>query len=494
MTDKLHQAIEYEEKNVGKISAEDRPAFHVTGKIGWINDPNGFSTYKGDYHLFYQYHPYSTHWGPMHWGHVKSHDFIKWERLPVAIAPDQKYDGFGCFSGGAIELPDGQQLLMYTGVETRELPDGSKKEFQHQCIAIGDGITYEKYENNPVIAGDKLPQGGDVYDFRDPKIVKKGDNYFCYVGNRTEDGSGSVLVYQSKDAKNWSFTSVLDRSFNQYGRMWECPDLFELEGKSILAVSPQEMEAVGLEFHSGNNAIFVVGKCSEDNKLSREWVQSIDYGLDFYAPQTLETEDGRRVMIAWMQNWDTCSYRKGDTQFFGQMTLPRELSVRDGRIYQLPVREIENYHVEEVVHQNMLVDRETELDGISGRIFDMTLSVDQLHSDFEEFIIRLAKDEAHETRVVYNRKKSIICMDRRHSGVQTDVVCVREFKVNSKKDRIIFRIIMDKNSIELFVNEGEQAASMMIYTEMSADRITFESDGSALVDVKKNKIDLEKLV
>ena len=89
--------------SVGHIPDKERPAFHITPTIGWMNDPNGFSVYKGEYHLFYQYHPYSCEWGPMHWGHVKTKDFIRWERLPAALAPDQeKYDTNGCFSGGAV--------------------------------------------------------------------------------------------------------------------------------------------------------------------------------------------------------------------------------------------------------------------------------------------------------------------------------------------------------------------------------------------------------
>lgn len=93
---------------------KSRPVFHFTAPIGWLNDPNGFSFFKDNYHLFYQYHPYTTKWGPMHWGHAKSADLIKWEHLPVALAPDQNYDCDGCFSGSAIVVED-KLCLMYTG-------------------------------------------------------------------------------------------------------------------------------------------------------------------------------------------------------------------------------------------------------------------------------------------------------------------------------------------------------------------------------------------
>ena len=174
-SDKLQQARDFEARYAAFIPGAERPAFHVTGAIGWINDPNGFSCYKGEYHLFYQYHPYTTEWGPMHWGHVKTKDFIRWERLPAAIAPDTEADRDGCFSGSAVELADGRQMLIYTGVYKTRRTDGRMEEFQQQCVAFGDGVNYEKYPGNPVLDGSDLPAGGSVLDFRDPKVWQEPD-------------------------------------------------------------------------------------------------------------------------------------------------------------------------------------------------------------------------------------------------------------------------------------------------------------------------------
>ena len=110
----LQKARDYEEEHSAAISAAERPAYHLTPYVGWMNDPNGFSFYHGKYHLFYQYNPYATQWGPMHWGHAVSTDLLHWEYLPCAIAPDSPSDnGPGCFSGSATELDDGRQLLLY---------------------------------------------------------------------------------------------------------------------------------------------------------------------------------------------------------------------------------------------------------------------------------------------------------------------------------------------------------------------------------------------
>ena len=249
----LQRARQFEETHMKDISPEERPLYHVTGGTGWINDPNGFSFYKGEYHLFYQYHPYSNEWGPMHWGHMVSKDLIRWERRPVVMAPDQEYDNAGCFSGSALELSDGRHLLMYTGVGKVTEKDGSQKEYQTQCMAVGDGTEYEKYEQNPVITTEVVPEGGSKVDFRDPKIWQEEDGTFYVVAsNATDDGNSAILLFQSKDGFHWEFCSVIDRSDKKLGWMWECPDFFELDGKQILVASPMEMMPDGLKFHVGH--------------------------------------------------------------------------------------------------------------------------------------------------------------------------------------------------------------------------------------------------
>lgn len=142
----LRDARKYEETSEKMINSFERPAFHLSARTGWMNDPNGFSFYDGKYHMFYQYHPYDSHWGSMHWGHAVSSDLLHWSYLPAALAPDSCYDRDGCFSGNALTLPDGRQLLMYTGVEKEQQKNGEILDIQTQCLAIGDGLDYEKYE------------------------------------------------------------------------------------------------------------------------------------------------------------------------------------------------------------------------------------------------------------------------------------------------------------------------------------------------------------
>jgi len=485
---KLQKARDFEAQYGPHIPETERPAFHATPTIGWMNDPNGFSFYKGVCHLFYQYHPYSNEWGPMHWGHLTTRDFLHWERLPAALAPDQEYDAAGCFSGSAVELPDGRQLLMYTGVRRSRDEEGFIRDVQTQCIAVGDGVNYEKRPGNPVLDGGDLPEGGSTVDFRDPKVWREDGALCAVIGNRTADDSGAILLYRSRDeGAHWELVRTIDACHNQYGKMWECPDFFPLDGKQVLLTSPQEMNPVGLEFHAGSGTVCLIGDYDPEGKgFQRQYVQAIDYGLDFYAPQTLLTPDGRRIMIGWMQNWSTTGAKPEHCRWFGQMTLPRELSVKDGRLYQTPVRELESCRDCGMTHRSIPVCGEVNLPGVRGRVLDMTVTVRPTGGElYRWFRIRVAKDGEHETIIRYRPSNGTLKIDRTRSGLPFDIVHTRSFLVRPRNGEIKLRVILDRFSVEVFVNDGEQAASAVIYTRQEADAITFEAGGQALVDVEK---------
>ena len=485
--EKLQKARDYEARYGAIIRAEERPAFHLTPRVGWMNDPNGFCFYRGRYHLFYQYHPYSTQWGPMHWGHAVSRDLLHWEHLPAALAPDQRYDRDGCFSGSALTLGDGRHLLMYTGTRNVPREDGTKTTVQTQCLAFGDGENYIKYERNPVLGEADVPEGFSIHDFRDPKIGRRPDGGFaCIVGNRSDDESGAILLFESEDAIHWRFRSILERSGNEYGKMWECPDLFELDGRHVLLVSPQDMCQAGLEFHNGNGTVCLIGGFDEKTgKFERDRVQAVDYGIDFYAPQTILTPDGRRVMIGWMQNWDTCIAPEG-SKWFGQMSLPRELSLRNGRLIQVPVRELEQLRGRRVHYENVPVRAETVLQGVNGRVLDMTVTVRPQTADaYRVFCVRFARDSRHHSSVSYRPDSSTVCISRVHAGYNRDFVHERKCFAADRGGELKLRIILDRFSAEVFVNDGEQVLSMTFYTPQTADGVCFEAQGNAVIDVEK---------
>lgn len=467
------------------IPAEERPLFHLTPTVGWLNDPNGFSVYQGAYHLFYQYNPYSVHWGPTHWGHCRSKDLLHWERLPAALAPDTDYDRAGCFSGTAAEAPDGRHVLMYTGVRKESLPDGSEREFETQCVAIGDGTDYEKYLSNPVITGGLLPPGGSTTDFRDPKLWREGETWYAAIANRTEDGSGAILLYISPDLENWAYLRTLDRSENHWGRMWECPDMFRLDGEMVLLVSPQELAAPDERFRNGHESLCLLGDWDDKEKsFIRKKVLPVDQGLDFYAPQTLMTPDGRRVLIAWMQSWGASELVPEGQRWFGQMTLPRELHIRDGRLIQTPVRELEACRRERQSRSAVMLNGELELAGIRGRTLDLELKL-RPQRKFSRFILNLAQSERYCTRLVYEPEKALLTLDRSRSGFPGGAVDRRSVPVRDQNGALELRVILDRFSVEAFVNGGEQVLSATLYTPREADGISFEVQGEALMDLEQ---------
>lgn len=466
MSQTLRDARRYEEITERKMEAEEKPGFHLAARVGWMNDPNGFSFYQGKYHLFYQYHPFNSHWGPMHWGHAVSDDLLHWEYLPAALAPDTVYDEAGCFSGSAVELADGRQLLMYTGVHKEVQEDGGVREVQAQCIAIGDGRDYEKYQGNPVLDEKDLPDGGSKYDFRDPKMWKAPDGTFrCVVGNCAPERDGQILLYSSKDGLDWKYEKILAANHGRFGKAWECPDFFELDGKQALLTSPMDMLPQGLEYHNGNGTLCLIGTYDEiEEVFVEEQDQAIDYGIDFYAPQTLLAPDGRRIMVGWMQNWDTCNLHSPERPWFGQMSLPRELSIVNGRLIQKPIRELEGLRGEEVRHENVTFSGLTRLDGIRGRKIDMELSIRPLDEEnmYRKFAVRFAQNDTYHTAVSFRPLESIVKIDRKFSGSRRAIIHQRRSRVGSRNGEIKLRIILDMFSVEVFVNDGEHVLSATI--------------------------------
>ena len=476
----------YEQAEGGKIPRESRPVFHLTPLTGWMNDPNGFCYYHGQYHLFYQYNPYDTEWDAMHWGHAVSHDLLHWTYLPAALAPDAPYDSFGCFSGSAAELPDGRHLLMYTGV--RQEGGDKSREFQTQCIAVGDGTDYQKYEKNPVLDSNALPEGLSPYDFRDPKIWRTENGaYRCVVGARREDKRGVLLQYESRDGFEWRYIGVLAENDGRFGLMWECPDFFPLDGKHVLFVSPQDMLPEDFEYHNGNGTVCLTGRMDGD-RFIEEHNQAIDYGIDFYAPQTILTPDGRRVMIGWMQNWDTCKTTGYEERpWFGQMSLPRELFLRNGRLYQQPVRELAQYRSRKVEYRDVLLDGEKILEGIEGRVVELDIHLRCADPDtpYQKFIMKFAQNEKYHSVLSYRPYESWLQIDRKFSGSRRAYIHQRRCLVSDQQGEIRLHVILDRFSMEVFINDGEQVMTATILTGSDARKISFEADGKVMMDITK---------
>lgn len=470
----LQRARTYESQMDQKIREEERPGFHLTPRVGWMNDPNGFCYYGGRYHLFYQYHPYSTHWGPMHWGHAVSRDLLHWSYLPAALAPDADCDREGCFSGCALTLPDGRQELIYTGV--------SHGGIQAQCVAAGDGRDYEKAADNPILSERDLPPEVSPADFRDPKAWQEADGtYRLLCAAKSRDGGDTMfLLYESRDALHWHFVRTFLRNSElrePIGRMFECPDFFLLDGQYVLLASSQDMEG-SARYHSGNGSFCLLG---DYDAAAGAFVpradQSVDAGIDFYAEQTILSPDGRRIMIGWMQNWDTSGIQPEGCRWFGQMSIPRELSLRNGQLCQWPIRELEELRRDPVAYRNAALGREpVELPGIRGRRLDLEVDIAGAQGTVT---LSLAADEKHHTDLIYRPQESLLTLDRSASGTRRAGADVCSTEVTGREGHLRLRIVLDRFSVEVFVNGGEKALSMTLFSKESADRIRFMANAPA---------------
>ena len=433
----------------------------------------------------------------MHWGHAVSDDLLHWKYLPAALAPDEEYDKDGCFSGSSIELPDGRHMLFYTSVLNETDPQGVTRGIQRQCIAIGDGLDYRKTEGNPILSLDDLPDGANKYEFRDPKVWREKDGTYRMVTCcATRDRDARIVIFSSMDAMHWSKGRVLIRNNRRFGTVWECPEFFRLDGKWVLLTSPMDMLPEGFEYHNGNGTLCLIGDYdSKSGTFMPQKNQAIDYGIDFYATQTVVAPDGRRIMIAWMQNWDTCDQQGAkERKWFGQMTLPRELTIRNGRLYQKPIRELEQHRSGAVAYENVTVEGNVTLEGIAGRTVDMEITIrpKDKNAMYRKFSVWFAQNEKFKTTLSYKPYESTLKLDRKCSGSRRAYIHQRRCLVPENQGELKLRIILDKYSAEVFVNDGEQVMTATFMTDLAAQGISFFADGQVEMDITKYELFAEE--
>ncbi|MGN0756111.1 glycoside hydrolase family 32 protein [Treponema sp.] len=480
------------------------PAFHAFSPAGWCNDPNGFSFFGGKCHLFFQYHPYSTQWGPMHWGHLCTSDFVRWEILEPALAPDSASDCEGCFSGTAIEF-EGRHILVYTGVSK----NAKGETLQNQCLSEGDGLCYKKFPHNPVISAADVPFEFQKGDFRDPKLWREDGKFYMACVLKLPDGKGALICFRSENLLDWKFVSVIDKSSGKSG-MWECPDIFKLDGKDVVIFSPQEMKAdFDNGLHDGNNSVYMIGILKRPEFVFEREMRTensldfaqIDGGIDFYAPQTCLVPDGRRIMIAWMQNWESYITPK-NYLWSGMMTFPRELELKNGKLFQNPVREILSYRKNcergVVCGTSGFIKNEFSHGDIELELFsDFENSADCKNSN-EKFSLVLSRNIAGKNFSVEftcDFVEQTLFFDRRNSVDGGGKINFRKMKLppssfsheeSAHGKNIFLRILIDTCSMEVFVNGGEAAFTNAFFLIPSHD-ISADDEISATLEMSVSR-------
>ena len=429
------------------ITKIKEPAFHITGKTGWINDPNGLIYYNGQYHAFFQHYPYDTRWGPMHWGHVASDDLTNWQYLPNALTPGDDCDKNGCFSGSAI-VHDNKLWLVYTGFIENQGGDSIR---QVQCLAeSSDGITFKKH--GIIIGEDDLPDEYAPCDFRDPKVWLHDNTFWCVVGARRVNGRGRILLYKSKDLFKWEFVSDL-LGVDSAGTMIECPDYNEELGYLLFCEQFQPNEnGIHLNIHTCR---FCIGKIDYSTGLFKEESRGIvDYGFDVYAPQTFT---GKHIIMGWLNMWDR-NIPSEKYGFAGMLTVPRRVFVKDGRLLQEPIVSCHEVY--------KAVGCETLQDKIKRGVITIKAK------DLEAFEIKMRSNGANYTTMSLKDGEWVFCRSMSGeaiSGAEKDsdsLNGIRRMPYSGKKE-ITVTIVMDEFSVEIF--EDGRALTSTIYPPDDAD-------------------------
>lgn len=300
---------------------------HYKPQKGWINDPNGLVYYKGYYHVFYQHLPDSEVVGApgeraMHWGHARTKNFIDWEELPIALYPDKEYDRNGCFSGTAIVKDD----VLYLCYASIKIPDGETRLVQTVSIAYSkDGISFEKYEKNPVI--NNYPEDGGP-DFRDPAMICVDGIYYCVMATgHPQTQKGRLLLYKSKNVLDWEYSGIMAQWDNC--EFTECPSFVKQDDKYFLTTSVCPL--------NDERYFSIMYGTFKDGVFEEEITESIDRGPDQYAGQVFTDFKGRNILIAWIPGWKYEGFAQKD---IGCMSIPRELFLKNGRIYAYPIEEV----------------------------------------------------------------------------------------------------------------------------------------------------------
>lgn len=487
-----------------------RPLYHHAPLYGWMNDPNGLIYKDGEYHLYFQFNPYGSKWGNMHWGHSVSSDMIHWEFMEPAIERDTLGH---IFSGSAVidtENSAGYGKDAMVAIYT----SASDKIGQVQSLAysIDNGRTYTKYEGNPILT----PHDGKK-DFRDPMIFKYEPNGKWYMIVSAYD---EMRFYNSDDLKHWEYVSAFGKGYGAQPSMFECPDFFQLpvDGNEnnmkwvmLVNINP------GCMF-GGSATQYFIGefdgkefKCDTKPEVTK-WM---DFGKDHYAAVCFNNMNGREVAIPWMSNWQYAN----DTPFKqnrGANGLPRELSLYtapDGQIYLASdvIKEANSLKKDTQVTESIEVAGGYDIDEIiPGNDGAYQIEMDVVPGAADVVGFDLMNDNGEKVKIYFDMKAKKFVMDRAESGKidfgqpndteevkKTAINYVNNFALGTwapislcKGGKYHLNIFVDRSSVEIFVDEGRIAMTNLVFPTTPYDKMHFYTEGG---DAKVENMQVSKL-
>ena len=411
--------------------------YHLEPPRGLLNDPNGLTYFRGNYFVFHQWNRFDLNHNYKEWGLFTSKDLLRWKHQGSSLLPDSDKDLSGVYSGSAILIED-KMYLFYTG---NSKIDGSRRSLQCQAISE-DGKTFQK--SNSFI---KTPEEFTEHH-RDPKIWSDQNGYHMIVGSQTKNGHGAIAYYQSIDCKEWYYQGIFYTS-EDLEQMAECPDYFELDGESLLLVCPQQRD-LERDTDISSYSAYYMGSLRDNEFFPKTKIQPMDDGFDFYAPQTFLDPKGRRLMWAWMSRMNSKEEVTCPTKDFGYLhclTMPRELRVIDGKLYQLPLQEILERRI--LIESLETVRYESE-ELATQSVLDMTWS-----NNFSSF--ELAFFDQNVTLEYKNQELILSRISWSDKQVHTKTVPIKEL--------MALQIFIDSSAMEIFINKGEKVMSLRYFLE-----------------------------
>ncbi|QLB39490.1 glycoside hydrolase family 32 protein [Mannheimia pernigra] len=438
----LHAQSEGELNTLRQTVLSDQdfyPTYHLAPKTGLFNDPNGLIFDGKNYHIFAQWFPYGALHGMKHWQHFMTSDFQTFEKGELLI-PDELFESHGCYSGGAI-LWQGNIVAFYTG-NTRRLSDNAR--IPHQNIAIFD-TSGKLLEKRCII--DQAPAGytEHVRDLK-PYITAEGKIRFV-LGAQRENLTGTALIYEMNDL-NDTPRLVAELDVNGFDNsnvfMWECPDLFRLGGKDLFVWSPQGKLRDSHQFQNNYHATYAVGQLNS-HSFNAEHIEELDYGFDFYAPQTVENSD--RIMFGWVGLPDL-TYPTDKYQWHSMLTMPRKLSLKNGKVVQQPIVHLgEPQEVE--ISENVAID-------------DLDTTYLQISVENQPLVLDFFSNEQGQ-KLTIRFENGVFSLDRSQSE-QMELMekfgTVRHCKIEKLETLEIF---FDRSVVEIFLNEGEKVLTSRFF-------------------------------
>lgn len=416
--------------------------FHLEMPKGLVNDPNGLCYHQGKYQIFFQWNPFGCEHKHKHWTYTQTTDFINYTKPQIALAPVDKFDKDGCYSGSARSKNNKLEIIY-----TANLKDEQNIRYPRQVLVKQDDDG--KFIKEKIII-DTVPKGYTTH-FRDPYIFTKNNRSFIILSAQRENLTGCALIYEEID-ENWIFRGELKTQLTDFGYMWECPNLFTIDDKDILVFCPQGLKAQKYQYQNLYQAGYLIGQFNPDTlEFTHGEFHEFDMGFDFYAPQVLIYEN-RHILIGWVGMPDKLQdYPTINDGWVHSLTLPRELILKNDKLYQRPISELNE------LNQNTTTKINTDKISLSA---NKKLEISIPLKDISSWQGKLKFNDEY-ILLTYDKNTSVFTIDR--SQLKLGGKGIRQFLVKAQ-DELNLSVYIDNSIIELYLQDGEYYATFCYYT------------------------------